>query len=167
MRLERIITVMLAASLNFAAACAGPPDQHTPTGEVKFALHSTVGDVTYELRNATFSITGTAERELSSEDAPDAAVLEEELPVGDYAAELGPDWHLFEVVGAEETELDAVLASENPAEFSIASKRRPRSSTGSTSTEPTWRSHPGPCASASTSPSHRARPTQGREAANR
>jgi hypothetical protein len=120
MRLERIIIVMLAVTLNLTAACAGPPDPDARTGEVEFALHSRVGDVTYELRNATFSITGTTEFELSSEDAPEAAVLEQELPVGDYTAELGPDWHLFQVGEGEETELDAVLASENPIEFSIS-----------------------------------------------
>ncbi|MBN1605644.1 MAG: lamin tail domain-containing protein [Polyangiaceae bacterium] len=120
MRLQRIIMLMLAATFNFVAACAGPPDQRTRTGQVELALHSTVGGITYELRNATFAIKGATELELSSEDAPEAAVLEQELPVGDYTAELGPDWHLFEVAEGEETELDAVLASENPAAFSIS-----------------------------------------------
>ena len=120
MRLQRIIVIMLAATLNFTVACAGPPDQRTRMGEVEFALHSIVGDVTYELRNATFAITGAAELELSSEDAPESAVLEQELPVGDYVAELGAGWHLFEVVDGEDTELDAVLASDNPVEFSIS-----------------------------------------------
>jgi hypothetical protein len=119
MRLETIIMVMFTATLTFTAACAGPPDAHTRTGRAEFALRSTVGDVTYELRNATFSITGATELELSSEDAPEAAVLEQELPVGEYSAELGPDWHLFEVADGEENELDAVLVSENPAAFSI------------------------------------------------
>jgi hypothetical protein len=123
MRLQRIIMVTIAATLNFMVACAGPPDRPIRTGEVEFALHATVDDVTYELRNATFSvtsITGATVLELSSEDAPESAVLEQELPIGDYTAELGAGWHLFEVVQGEETELEAVLASENPVQFSIS-----------------------------------------------
>lgn len=120
MRVCQLVTFMLFAAASSTAGCAGPAGEPLRTGRVEFALHSTAGDITYELRNATFSIAGPTELELRSDDAPDASVLEQELPVGEYAAELMPGWQLFEVAAQEETELEAVLASDNPAAFSIS-----------------------------------------------
>jgi hypothetical protein len=89
------------------------------TGRVELALRTDVGTAAYELRNATFDITGPIGMALSSEDAPDASVIEQPLPVGDYLVTLAPDWTLYLVDSGQSTEVEAALVTENPAVFSI------------------------------------------------
>ena len=112
-----LLSAFVVAAMN-ASSCALPAELHEP-GEVRLPLRTTTGATTYELRDASFAITGPIDVTLSSEDAPEALLLEQTLPAGDYLVALQPDWRLFDVSGDSPVELSAALVSENPIPFSI------------------------------------------------
>lgn len=101
------------------SACSAPAVNETGTGELSLPLRSDLDGATYELRNATFSITGETETVLQTETGSDASSLETELPTGDYGIELAPDWQLFRLNPDGDEPLPAVLISDNPTSFSI------------------------------------------------
>jgi hypothetical protein len=117
-RFHRYLFLALFALAGCSAA-PQPTDEATLIGQVEFALRSTIDGTSYELRDATFLITGEQELELNTQDAPDSLKLLQELPEGDYSVELQTGWQLFEVGTAEALPLLATLNSENPAAFSI------------------------------------------------
>ena len=90
------------------------------TGRIELPLRTNVGTVVYELRNATFDITGPIGMTLSSDDVPEADAIEQVLPAGEYLAMLQPDWALLSLEDDQSTEVSAVLVTENPAPFSIS-----------------------------------------------
>ncbi len=110
----------LAAGPSCTATVDPDPSTAAEVGSVELALRSPLGDRTFELRNATFSVTGTADVQLSSSDSPESPVIERELPVGTYTATLEPDWELVELIDGDPVSIEAVLTSENPVEFSIS-----------------------------------------------
>jgi hypothetical protein len=91
-------------------------------GEVRAPLAATAADGTsYRLRNAIFTISGTADDTLSTADAADdALVLSRELATGDYEIELEDGWELHHLrpdgTGAV---VAATLISANPQSFEI------------------------------------------------
>lgn len=89
-------------------------------GTLKVPLRTEVGDITYELQNARFSISGTTTAVMSSDEVPEATALTQELPVGEYALELEPDWQLVQLDAEESITLEAILLNENPTPFAIS-----------------------------------------------
>jgi hypothetical protein len=92
---------------------------------LSLGLKSSDGVTTFELRNASFHLTGPNELVLDAPDvgAPDAAVpdaLEQELSVGAYTLELLPGWQLVAYDDQPERTLDARLLTSNPQSFDIA-----------------------------------------------
>jgi hypothetical protein len=113
--------IMLAGvGAGVVLGCSGPRQDRADTGHLTLALRTGVGDELYELRDATFDITGPMNVVRSSQEAPDATAIEQELPVGEYSAELQPEWRLFLVGSEQNTELAATLLTENPVPFSIS-----------------------------------------------
>jgi hypothetical protein len=78
--------------------CSGLPD--APVGQLHLALSSGVGETHYRLTQAHFSVDGTAQLELSTEDDSTDDTLQRALPVGDYSVELEPGWQLERVAPA-------------------------------------------------------------------
>jgi hypothetical protein len=99
------------------AACSDLPEP--PIGMLRLGLSSGLGELRYELGQASFAVTGTAELTLGSEDDPTADVIERSLPEGDYHVQLLDGWQL-ERLGPGGSELVAAeLSSDNPLPFSI------------------------------------------------
>ena len=101
--------VSLLSAFLFAASSCAVPAPLNEMGEVELPLRTTTGATTYELRDASFVITGPTEVTLNTEDAPESLVLEQSLPEGDYLVTLQPDWRLFDVTGDSPVELDAAM----------------------------------------------------------
>ncbi|HVZ34003.1 MAG TPA: lamin tail domain-containing protein [Polyangiaceae bacterium] len=78
--------------------CSGLPD--APVGQLHLALSSGVGETHYRLARAHFSIEGTAQLELTTDDDSTDDSLQRALPVGDYSVELEPGWQLERVAAA-------------------------------------------------------------------
>ena len=94
-------------------------------GTVSLPLQATApsGNV-YQLRNATFRLTGPTTTMLTTAGTPDAAAaLMATLQVGGYTAELLPGWTLFRVdAGGVAQAVDAQIVSANPTSFTVASQ---------------------------------------------
>jgi hypothetical protein len=109
------VKMVVVTAIGLVVGCgSGSPDGaagSSDTGRVKLALRTNVGTVAYELRDAIFDITGPIGMALSSEDAPDASVIEQPLPIGDYLVTLAPDWTLYSVDSDQSTEVEAMLVT--------------------------------------------------------
>ena len=108
------------ASFALLVGCTSTDPEGTLTGTAVLSLRSTMESRVFELRDATFSITGPSELSLSSEQAPEALVLEQELGVGDYDMQLQDGWQLYEIVDTESVAVSGALSSDNPVSFSIS-----------------------------------------------
>jgi len=113
------LVLLAVVGAGVVLACSGPPHPRPDTGQLELALRTNVGELSYELRDATFDITGPMNVARSSQEAPDAPVIEQELPTGQYLAELQPEWRLYLVGSEQSTEVAATLVTENPVPFSI------------------------------------------------
>jgi hypothetical protein len=97
-------------------ACGAPPE--TEFGQVEMALNGSSRGTDFELVDAVFDIAGVTTTTLRTDGSD---TLSANLPVGDYSATLRDGWRLLEVVDGASTEVGAVLSSDNPAPFAIAS----------------------------------------------
>ena len=113
----RIIAV--GPLLALASACSDLPPP--PVGQLRLGLSSGVGEEHYQLGRASFSIQGTVEVTLESEDAPAGDALQRALPEGDYTVQLLDGWQLERIAASGSALVSAELASENPLPFSIRS----------------------------------------------
>lgn len=95
------------------SACIGGETNHD-TGTVALALSTDAGGVQYRLRNALFEIEGPESIALTTEDDPNAATLEVELPAGPYTITLQDGWSLERSSGTDYEVVDARLVSPNP-----------------------------------------------------
>ena len=118
--LSHRFVILAVVGAGVVLGCSDPPLHRANTGRVELALRTSVGEVSYELRDASFEITGPVNVARSSQEAPEATVIEQELPVGEYLAELLPAWRLFLVSSEQSTEVAATLVTENPVSFSIS-----------------------------------------------
>lgn len=113
---------LLFVSLAINGAGCAEPDPGTGASEVgtlTLHLRSDLNGTAYELRNATFEITGESSLSLQTDDVPGASRIEHELAPGDYTVELSSGWRLFELGSAEDVEVPAKLLSDNPTPFTV------------------------------------------------
>jgi hypothetical protein len=118
--------VLSACSSSPLDPSSGQGTTEEATGSVSLPLTATVGDVTYRLRNATFTITGDAleGKPRVVKPLPDVAVHNEPLPVGSYSILLEKGWVLEKKTSAEKvyTTLAAQLVTPNPLTFDVSGK---------------------------------------------
>lgn len=114
------ITLVGALVFGCGASPVESSGSNAGMGRVALALRTSVGEAVYELRDAVFDVSGPVTAALNSEEDPEATVIEQELPVGEYSVTLEPDWSLFMVGDAESTEVAASLVTDNPTSFSIS-----------------------------------------------
>ncbi len=118
---KTIITGQTLIASLLAFACSAPAtDPQTDFGELSLALRTTVQGEAYELSNASFLITGTADVALQTDETNEGETLESELPVGEYSLELQEGWQLLRLSADGAEPLTATLVSANPQPFTIA-----------------------------------------------
>lgn len=108
----------LVASLGLAA-CDAPGGEAGDLGTVQLPLSTTLTDGTmYRLQSATFVIQGADEA--VEVDGSGVAIVERDLPVGDYLLTLADGWRMQEkVADGPYRVVEAVLISPNPRAFSL------------------------------------------------
>jgi len=114
LRFKHLLASACAVGL---CACSDLPE--LPIGQLRLGLSSGIGDARFRLQKASFSIDGSAQLQLSSDDSPDSDTLQRALPVGDYTAQLLPGWQLQSMSSAGTRVVSAELVSPNPLDFSI------------------------------------------------
>jgi len=125
-QLMGLALALLAAAL---CACSGPSDPNAGSGEgdvtgiVSLPLTSTVGNVSYRLQKAQFTISGTPLATPRVVKPPaDQPIDTETLPVGHYSVLLANGWVLERKgpeAGAVFTAVPATLVTPNPTDFDI------------------------------------------------
>jgi hypothetical protein len=113
-----VITLALLGS-TLAACSLQSPDLES--GALALALRQTVADGSaYRLQGASLRIAGDG-MELIVTPSDDEEVFHTELPAGDYTLELHSGWQLEREHDQAWSAVSAVLASDNPQTFAIAS----------------------------------------------
>jgi len=119
-RLRRRLHRLLVAISLLAVACSSAPTKsQRGAGRLELPLRSSVDGVTYELRDAVFDITGTVDLALDTSKEPEATLLTEVLPPGNYSIELMDGWALIDVESRSTDRLNAALLSDNPLSFEV------------------------------------------------
>ncbi|MFZ5893564.1 MAG: hypothetical protein ACOY0T_21055 [Myxococcota bacterium] len=108
-----------ALAFGFALVACGQHADSERTGTLSMELATQVGGVSYRLRDAQFAVAGPESLSLSSETAPDAAAIDQQLDAGDYSIELLSGWRLERQSSMGYQTVLASLASTNPVTFSI------------------------------------------------
>ena len=111
----------------FALACGKSKGQGEGVGSISLPLQATAtsGNV-YQLRSASFRITGATSITLTTAGMPDSnPALIAMLQTGGYSAELLPGWSLVRITATGVAEpVQAQLVSANPATFTVASQQQ-------------------------------------------
>ena len=115
-RILASLTLIVAA---LTASCSDSSTADPRSGSVRFALRTEMGDRIFELQQAEFAITGPSEATLTSDDTPEALIIEQELAVGSYEAELQSGWQLVELTADGVLPVEASLLGDNPIQFTI------------------------------------------------
>ena len=122
--MKRRVWVLALASVMLIGCGVMETGGPIATGEASFALTATGSSgAEYSLRDAIFEIEGVTSETLSSETDPAATVLTVDLPIGDYTVTLLAGWRMEVTTEAGTFDIDATLASDNPASFVIENEQ--------------------------------------------
>ena len=119
------LSLWLLFLLLAAVGCGAQPDPDATraSGTISLALSATAHGHNYQLRHATFVITGPTPKTLSSDDQPDVATLSAVLAIGSYSATLAatPAWQLWRLdpSGAVQVTASLVSPASGTAPFTI------------------------------------------------
>jgi cysteine-rich repeat protein len=114
-----VVTLTACGTGPNAGGDRGQGADEANVGSLSMKLRTDVNGIGYRLRQGLFDVSGPNSATLDTEIDPDASVIAQTLPVGNYVVSLQPGWSLERQFNGVFQTVQAELLTSNPQAFAI------------------------------------------------